>query len=1199
MMRFSACIAVFAMTAAAWAGGPFFRLSNNQPVGHDSTQNLTYNLDPGNLTTFLTNEMMRQIVADQFAKWTAIQGNTLTISEADDVANDIDSAADLNAAISAGLSPVVFDEDGTIFSELGAGSNTLAFAGPWTTVSGANGVVYSQFRAVFGGPAMTGFPDGRVQAVVLHEFGHALGLGHAVCNAPYFGGREYREYGAPPNEDREVMFWQSTSATPALARDDISGFLSLYGSTATGDASLGAISGTIYFPDGATPADGVNVTVRDLSGDGSNVFSNAASTISEPGTGNYRIVGLPPGQYAVEVRDIAEDTLNSGAYSDPIRTDNPMQNNSGSSLLGAFPGPPEYYNGANESGSSSVDNVDEFTLVEVTAGNEVSGIDILFNTTKSGSLLGNLYYAPEVAASPSEDTLLGIVNRSGNTAQIEIFGFGSDGSEIGQSALLTGLDPLAKAWIDVKAAFPDDFANVAWIQVGSSEALHVFVELRRPGSLSAYWASNQLYNDAFMPHVAKNTALFQTVLSTINGDEPAISTDLVAQPGGDTANVPEHGTGYAKSEQDLRDIFGDDLSAVDWVQIQSDGAGSASMEYFVGLPETTRVASLGLDNRSGDTLRFLHVAADTSNFWTGLVYMNVGDQQADFTETYYDTDGQVISTMTKTLDAGAKINPIPLFDENNTEPAGTAWVEVSSTQPIVGYELFGSPISSNNDYFVGLQGVYNGGAVIDYPHIHRGDSAFTALVALNLGDEAADITFTAYDEGGNALESSEQTGIAAKRKLALLTSNLFSADTLANVAWIRATTSASTWAGFQLWGDAREERLFLAGINGAASGENTNTVDGLFIVNEQENNNTYQNAQVLTRQGDEWAVNVIGQIDLNEADTPVTVPGDDIEDIYAITLDEPTKLLIAIAPDDANADLDLYVTQGQFPISLNQFDSQRSDATLDWSFGVIGDESVARVFPAGTYYIHVSSFDGSNPVSAVEYGLLIASQPLVLETFDDIADLSSWTLGTLNADTDGMSNWEVIEGFAGHKYGPHLTGPPPTTGGATEAPAAVPPNFTLPETGLTLFDVDTAVLVDGSAGETINQVGFGLIESPPPPAASLVTLNPATATSNVTYDGTTLTSAGWLTWIATIGQRQAGAFVATPGSSGASVILGANYNVGRIVFDNLRVFKLFTSNALSKSKRSGEVRNLTVAPERRDGLKKLPQISGKLLLDKK
>ncbi len=1188
MKKFTIAMSLWAafFAISATAGGPFARLNNNLPLTHDPSQTLTYNNDPSELTTFLDNDAMQAIVNDQFGRWAAIPGNTLQIQEGTDLASDITTLAGMNAALNNGQSPIIFDQDGSIFSELGVSSTTLAFAGPAFTATTANGTFYVQLRAVFGGPAMSGFPNSRVESVVLHELGHALGLAHSVCNGQLFGGRTYREFGAPPNEEREVMFWQSTNNVSALGRDDISGYLSLYGETSTGAPGLGAISGRILFPDGVTPADGVNVVARDRSDGVNTLFANAASTLSEPGTGQYKIVGLPPGQYTVEIEDIAADILNTGIYSDPIRTNNSQTT---TTTLGPFPGEPEFYNGVNESADDDVDDINAFTLVPLAADQEVSGINIIVNgARKAGTAQENIYYVPEVQASSTEDTFIGIVNRGPGAANIDVYGFSADGTEIGRSPAISNLDPLAKAWLSVKDAFPDDFANVDWVQVGGSQKLHVYAEVRAPGSLSSYWAADQLYSESFMPHVAKNTALFETYLSSVNGDEGATATNIFARPTGGAAGIPEHSNSFAKSENDVRDFFGDDLSAVDWVQLQSGGNGAASMEYFVGLPERTRVASLGLDDRSGTTLRFLHVAADTSNFWTGLVYMNVGSQQADFTETYYNTNGDVITTITKSLDGLAKIAPIPLFDENNTEPTGTAWVEVTSTQPIVGYELFGSPISSSNDYFVGLQGVYDGGATIDYPHIHRDDNAFTALVALNLGESAGDITFNAYDSSGAVLETSTSEDIQPKRKLALLASSIFSADTMANVAWIRATTTDSNWAGFQLWGDPGSSREFLAGINAFAFGQNDGLIDGLFIVEELEDNNSYDSAQPLQKQGDEWNINVVGSIDAAEPNTPVQLTGlqDDAEDIYSFTLTEPTKLVIAVAPDDPQTDLDLYVTQGQVAINLNLLDPLRAAENFDYAANVGGDESVCRLFPPGDYFIVVSSFDVGNPAPATEYGLLIASQPLTLETFDSLDGLTNngWSLLPTAADGDGQVNFEVIEGFQGHKFGTSLVSGP-STDGTPESITASPPTFTLPLRGLTLFDMDYAVLFDSSAGEAANQVGYALLEVPLPGGAGFVSLNAATATSPVMFNNMTLDSPGWLTWIGTFGVRSRGLFTSPPGFASSSVLIAAGHIPGWLAYDNLRVFTLFTSSALNKSKRSGTFKNVLEAPERLQGPK--------------
>ena len=157
-----------------------------------------------------------------------------------------------------------------------------------------------------------------------------------------------------------------------------------------------------------------------------------------------------------------------------------------------------------------------------------------------------------------------------------------------------------------------------------------------------------------------------------------------------------------------------------------------------------------------------------------------------------------------------------LFDHTTTQgpvPQGAAWLEVQGSQDLVGYELFGSSASSPHTFFAGLQGAYETGRTISYPHIVSDAATWTGLVALNLGDSSANMEFALIDAEGAVLETHVMENIGAKTKVTVLASDLFAQSLLDGSTWVRAKADGSSWAGFVLWGDQGEDtRHHLAGI---------------------------------------------------------------------------------------------------------------------------------------------------------------------------------------------------------------------------------------------------------------------------------------------------------------------------------------------------------------------------------------------------
>ncbi len=238
------------------------------------------------------------------------------------------------------------------------------------------------------------------------------------------------------------------------------------------------------------------------------------------------------------------------------------------------------------------------------------------------------------------------------------------------------------------------------------------------------------------------------------------------------------------------------------------------MESFVTLPERDRKAALGLTGQKGKTLRFLHIAENNQLFWTGMVYINVDGEAATAQERYYDKNGNLLNARSVDLASGQKITLLRDHIGSDVVPEGSAWMEVVADKNLIGYELFGSALVVDNDFFAGLQGHYQAGSLLDYPHFVGNEQQWTGLVAVNLGDAPATATFTVYNESGQPLESKTVENLPARAKTTLLVNDEFSAETLANGAWVRMDGGSGSWAGFQLWGDHNgPKRSNMAGLN--------------------------------------------------------------------------------------------------------------------------------------------------------------------------------------------------------------------------------------------------------------------------------------------------------------------------------------------------------------------------------------------------
>ena len=415
-------------------GGPHFGIPGQPFTWDPSKMPIQYRVDPGPMavtpgnTTVINNAAGLQRVQSMFAVWQSVPTAVISFSNAGQLLSagsyiggtDLTTVQQFNdvfGACAAGAqNPIIFDANGQILSALGLSASIIGFtsgcAVEQTTghLTGAlilmNGRFQDGISSSSTSPPNYELTVNEFDEAITHEIGHFLGLDHSQINLDLLTNHVFpcdvdKLAGLPLMFPVEICQARKDAGLPVLSQDEVSWISSLY-PKASFMSNYGTISGTIYFSDGVSHAQGVNVIARLVddprtpedesrrlavsaisgylfTGNPGQSFTANGTDPNEDNTNGdktgsrdpkligYYQLAVPPGTYTVEVEAVYSSFV-GGSSVGPLVPPAPLPG-----------GQPEFWN----KDESAFDFPLQQDTITIHAGDTVTGVDIILNNTPS------------------------------------------------------------------------------------------------------------------------------------------------------------------------------------------------------------------------------------------------------------------------------------------------------------------------------------------------------------------------------------------------------------------------------------------------------------------------------------------------------------------------------------------------------------------------------------------------------------------------------------------------------------------------------------------------------------------------------------------------------------------------------------------------------------------------------------------------
>ncbi|GBC60343.1 hypothetical protein DENIS_1294 [Desulfonema ishimotonii] len=323
--------------------------------------------------------------------------------------------------------------------------------------------------------------------------------------------------------------------------------------------------------------------------------------------------------------------------------------------------------------------------------------------------------------------------------------------------------------------------------------------------------------DIYVPHIASDQEWW-TGISLLNTTSAAKTFTFEFSNGTtktETLSANEHRAFVVKS------MFGGTTPQGVESAVIRNAAGVIGLELFGSSGESGNryLSGILLKDELAAKLYYPHIASN-NEWWTGIVTYNPSASACNLVITSYREDGIALGNQTRYLGGHEKYigsaKDLGLPDE-------TAWFSVSASSPVSGFELFGTNTGHQLAGYTGVNISGKSGVFAKREMIWDG---WTGIAFVNIEESSANVTLTAYDDDGNAVDT-EAITLNPHEKKVKVAEDLFSGNISA--ATCIGYVADREVVGFQLNGS--EDGMLLDGLPGMMKIKND---DAAFTTGNQD-----------------------------------------------------------------------------------------------------------------------------------------------------------------------------------------------------------------------------------------------------------------------------------------------------------------------------------------------------------------------------